>query len=299
MPSATTTNPTTSSYDENGFTTYFDDAVEDFLKDLPLDKDNASANRSNARAEDSTTKDIDEEVRIKRARRPTAKLDDTRLLSSNGIPRLRKISKTRLKFRGKGHEFTDIANLLSMYQLWLDDLFPKAKFRDALGMVEAVGHKKRLQVMRKAWIDETKPFRNNETTVEEEEVRMNGGLPGDTGRGADAEAEEVGVSGVVTAAQPTSTDAPDDDELDALLAENTNATTTQKASQPPPKRGPFEEEDIDDDELEALLAEEPEANTVAKQASAPMSNDKATGRTPPREDDFADEEDAMADMDLW
>lgn len=47
---------------------------------------------------------IDEEVKVKKARAPTAKLDETRLLGEKGIPRLRKITKDRLRFKGKGHE---------------------------------------------------------------------------------------------------------------------------------------------------------------------------------------------------
>jgi replication fork protection complex subunit Csm3/Swi3 len=47
---------------------------------------------------------IDEEIIITKKRIPIPKLDDHRLLSDAGIPRLRKISKERLRFKGKGHE---------------------------------------------------------------------------------------------------------------------------------------------------------------------------------------------------
>ncbi|KAF2843134.1 Swi3-domain-containing protein, partial [Patellaria atrata CBS 101060] len=97
---------------------------------------------------------IDKEITITKKRQPTAKLDISRLLSPAGIPKLRKISKDRLKFRGKGHEFTDVARLLNTYQLWLDDLYPRAKFADGLLMIEKLGHSKQLQIMRKQWIDE-------------------------------------------------------------------------------------------------------------------------------------------------
>ncbi len=50
-----------------------------------------------------------------------------------------------------------MARLLAFYQLWLDDLFPKAKFLDALAMVEKLGHMKRVQLMRMDWINEGKP----------------------------------------------------------------------------------------------------------------------------------------------
>ena len=44
-----------------------------------------------------------------------------------------------------------------MYQLWLDDLFPKARFADALAMVEKEGHKTSMHKMRTEWINESKP----------------------------------------------------------------------------------------------------------------------------------------------
>ncbi|KAH6607095.1 replication fork protection complex subunit csm3 swi3 [Trichoderma cornu-damae] len=73
---------------------------------------------------------IDEEVSVKMRRRdPLVKLDEERY-------------------------FSDTASLLSLYQLWLDDLFPKARFLDALTMVEKVGHKKVLMIARNEWINQ-------------------------------------------------------------------------------------------------------------------------------------------------
>ena len=46
---------------------------------------------------------------------------------------------------------------MNFYQLWLDDLFPRAKFADGLSIIEKLGHSKRLQTMRREWIDEEKP----------------------------------------------------------------------------------------------------------------------------------------------
>ena len=54
-------------------------------------------------------------------------------------------------------QFSDAARLLNFYQLWLDDLYPRAKFADGLSMIEKLGHSKRLQTMRRTWIDEEKP----------------------------------------------------------------------------------------------------------------------------------------------
>ena len=54
-------------------------------------------------------------------------------------------------------QLSDAARLLNFYQLWLDDLFPRAKFADGLSIIEKLGHSKRLQTMRREWIDEEKP----------------------------------------------------------------------------------------------------------------------------------------------
>lgn len=56
---------------------------------------------------------IDEEIVVTKKRIPIPKLDDVRLRSEPGIPRLRKISKERLRFKGKGHE----VQLICIYTL--------------------------------------------------------------------------------------------------------------------------------------------------------------------------------------
>lgn len=54
-------------------------------------------------------------------------------------------------------QFSDAARILNFYQLWLDDLFPRAKFADGLAIIEKLGHSKRMQTMRREWIDDEKP----------------------------------------------------------------------------------------------------------------------------------------------
>ena len=49
-----------------------------------------------------------------------------------------------------------MARLLNAYQLWLDDLYPRAKFVDGLAIIEKLGHTKRMQTMRREWIQESK-----------------------------------------------------------------------------------------------------------------------------------------------
>jgi replication fork protection complex subunit Csm3/Swi3 len=228
-----------------------------------------------------------------------------------GIPKLRKIAKTRLKFRGKGHEFTDMSRLLNTYQIWLDDLYPRAKFRDALTMVEKVGHSKRMQITRRAWLDETKPFQK-EPSPEPTLSNSNGpeasrGDVGDEDLFAEMMAENNAEQGsrpndstgdanppAVSARQESSqnNDEPDEDELDQLLAEQSNTGEVQ--SRPTQaRRGPFMD-DIEDeeDDLDALLAEQ-------GQVPSAMPSRPSTSK-PQQHDDFAAEEEAMAGMeDMW
>ncbi|GAA87267.1 chromosome segregation in meiosis protein 3 [Aspergillus luchuensis IFO 4308] len=128
----------------------YDAGLESTLQDITVD-----SNRGGPIA--APMLGLDEKVTITKQRRSTVKLDEGRLLSQAGIPKLRSTAKSKLKFKGKGHEFSDAARLLNFYQLWLDDLFPRAKFADGLAIIEKLGHSKRLQTMRREWIDEEKP----------------------------------------------------------------------------------------------------------------------------------------------
>ncbi|KAF2653255.1 Swi3-domain-containing protein [Lophiostoma macrostomum CBS 122681] len=215
---------------------------------------------------------IDEEIKIVKQRRPIPKLDDNRLLSDAGIPRLRKISKDRLRFKGKGHEYGDIARMLNMYQLWLDDLYPRAKFADGLAMIEKLGHSKRIQYMRKEWINESKPRHTAGDSDEEEEV--------------DAQAS-------TTVAQPDLMEGVQSEQRtqDADTAER-EQESNQLGLEPTPT--PSGAAEPDDDELDALLAEEAETNRLAQATTMPSQ------RPAVERDAFADEMEAMADMDdFW
>ncbi|PGG96945.1 replication fork protection complex subunit Csm3/Swi3 [Blastomyces parvus] len=140
----------------------YDVEPDEILEQTDLNQHNDSSNSTSRRNDEPAVSNganlgLDEEIKVAPKRRPVAKLDETRLLSPAGIPKLRKNAKTKLKFRGKGHEYSDAMRLLNFYQLWLDDLYPRAKFADGLAMIEKLGHSKRIQIMRKEWIDEGKP----------------------------------------------------------------------------------------------------------------------------------------------
>ncbi|EER28304.1 hypothetical protein CPC735_061770 [Coccidioides posadasii C735 delta SOWgp] len=140
----------------------YDAGIEDLLRDPEEEKNDGRASGTGTGSTENKNDDLVglEEIKITRKRAPPVKLDENRLLSQAGIPKLRKSAKTKLKFKGKRHEFSDVARLLNFYQLWLDDLYPRAKFADGLSIIEKLGHTKRMQVMRKEWIDEGKPGRN-------------------------------------------------------------------------------------------------------------------------------------------
>ena len=205
---------------------------------------------------------LNDEVKIKKARIPNPKLDEKLLLSTPGIPKVRAVAKKgvakKLRFKGKGHEFTDVGKLLDYYQLWLDDVFPRAKFASGLKMVEKVGHSKRMAVVRKEWIEEGKPSyvsremmqrqveeaareREKEGAVEKREVERLSGNEGDgemffpsPTKGMQKKTEDGGEE-------------PDEDDLDALLAEQSEAAARKETKA-------FESGE--DDDLDALLAEQ-------------------------------------------
>lgn len=94
---------------------------------------------------------IDEAVSV-HTRRNIAKLDDEKLLSSKGLIWIVHQAPERMRWKGKTHEFDDLRRLLSFYQVWAHELFPKARFREILRMIQKRGHSKRIKVARAQWI---------------------------------------------------------------------------------------------------------------------------------------------------
>ncbi|KAF9740177.1 hypothetical protein PMIN04_001801 [Paraphaeosphaeria minitans] len=222
--------------------------------------------RSLKPAADDSGLGIDEEIKVAKKRDPIPKLDDNRLLSDPGIPKLRRITKERLKFKGKGHEYGDIARMLNMYQFWLDELYPRAKFADGLAMIEKLGHSKRVQMMRKEWIDEGKPKHNAREDEDEEVADANGSVQRENDLMEDGQGEMN--RSVEHDAQPS-------------------VPNGEKGPSPPP-------DEPDDDELDALLAGDPAP------AHPPTAAAVNTATNVDDDDPFADAMDAMADMEgMW
>ena len=209
-----------------------------------------------------------------------------RLLSATGIPKLRRISKERLRFKGKGHEvftelpflhshahksqYGDIARMLNMYQLWLDDLYPRAKFADGLAIIEKLGHSKRIQYMRKEWIAEGKP-KTGESDPEDNDV-----VTAETT--GDHSAERMEGVEVKNIAQENEPRASEKNDVPQQILDTSRGL----------------EDDPDEDELDALLAD----------SAAPGTSFASTALRPklaaPEEDNFEDDEDAMAEMEgMW
>lgn len=205
----------------------------------------------------------------------------------------------------------------------MDDLYPKAKFLDALGMVEKAGHTRQMRMARMEWIDEGKPRdAADENEVDDDgfgepesrdaakfparvaPIFHNGGKPG--GRPATPSIDDLfadddlydatpKASGKAATGAETTTGQPDDDEedLDALMAEEEAQRTAPVSifgnGQVPQKlvSRPAAPDD-DDDDLDALMAE---AEAMSGPTKA-TSNDKAK-RPQPAQGDEEDDLDAL------
>ncbi|KAJ5895474.1 hypothetical protein N7495_007165 [Penicillium taxi] len=207
---------------------------------------------------------LDEEVEVEKKRQPIAKLDDARLLSQKGIPKLRKTAKQKLRFKGKGHEFSDAARLLNFYQLWLDDLYPRAKFADGLTMIEKLGHTKRIQTMRKEWINEEKMETFNGSGSHSLPTRVSSDRNGastesPTATSSTQRPQEISISAGqdlfmpdlgTGAMQPqASYPEPDDDDLEELLKEQDESTSAA----PIPESRPLNHNNDFDADYEAMM----------------------------------------------
>ncbi|CZR62924.1 related to CSM3 Protein required for accurate chromosome segregation during meiosis [Phialocephala subalpina] len=253
--------------------------------------------------EEKAKQAVDAEVEITRKpRAPRVRLDENRLLSANGIPKLRNRAKHHLKFKGKGHEYSDAARLLSFYQLWLDDLFPKARFLDALAMVEKMGHKKRMQMMRMEWINEGKPKPDNDDLFDEPTLpaRENGE------REKDVPLAPIFEKRASERPKTPEANADVDVEMDDLYNATPRAARKQPAEVTASQNGtsifgnattaPAVEDEPFDDDLDALLAEEEMLQATSGNAQ-PVP---AISKTIVAESGFDDDEEAaMAEMDMW
>jgi replication fork protection complex subunit Csm3/Swi3 len=208
--------------------------------------------------------------------------------------------------------------MLSLYQLWLDELYPRAKFLDSLAMVEKLGHSKSMQFRRRDWINEGKP-RDTWPEAEPQPQAANGDARSKTifADGSNSAEQQAHVPDEVNAAakidgQPNDPDglflsedereagAPDEDELDALLAEgSTGAKTKLAPTVPQPSQDSLRTSPVREGDLDALWAEhEADAEKENRDTGKSLKHGPPPQFSPPA-DDFADEMEAMADLDMW
>ncbi|KAL4902878.1 replication fork protection component Swi3-domain-containing protein [Aspergillus multicolor] len=254
----------------------YDVGLDDILQEINVNTSRLNQPKPSAQPDNSgVVLGLDEEVKVAKKRQPIAKLDEDRLLTQAGIQKLRRSARKNLKFKGKGNEFSDLARLLNFYQLWLDDLFPRAKFADGLAMIERLGHSKRLQTMRRTWIDEEKPkpadeALDNEPSATESRRSVPKDTPRSPGRLADMGVDEDLFIPDITNNQQSAHEAgsaPEDDEfdeLDALLREHREEPDLgmpTSTGAPGTDSGPPNEDAFD--ELDALLREHEDEHDVA------------------------------------
>ncbi|CAI9096930.1 OLC1v1033194C1 [Oldenlandia corymbosa var. corymbosa] len=109
---------------------------------------NGSANYSNKNFnswKNSTPKSAPEAEKPKTLRKPRPTLTPDLLLSNDGIGHILRHFPRAFKYRGRGHEVSDLGNLLGMYAEWHSHLLPYYSFDHFVHKVEQVGAKVRVK----------------------------------------------------------------------------------------------------------------------------------------------------------
>lgn len=129
--------------------TQFESDLEDITHiESPAAQSRPKLNLSLDLSDEEKTNDqnkIQDPLKAIRKPRYIAKLDAEKLLSADGLPKLLSDSR-KLRFKGKGHEKADLEKLLSFFQLWGHNLFPKLKFKSFVDRAEKLCKEKRTRV---------------------------------------------------------------------------------------------------------------------------------------------------------
>jgi len=192
-------------------------------------------------------------------------------------------------------QYSDASRLLAFYQLWLDDLFPKARFLDALAMVEKAGHKKIIQNARMEWINEGKP----RSSVHEDSLFDEPPVPGrEQQKGKTAERvapifEKREGERMKTPVVRGETELFGEEDEEDIYGASPRGVRTQQATATTggggsslfgPARS-MGDDDFPDDDIDALLAEE-ESMRTSKPAAKP---------TAPQDEDMDDMDALLAE----
>ena len=178
-----------------------------------------------------------------------------------------------------------MARLLNVYQLWLDDLYPRAKFADGLAIIEKLGHTKRMQTMRREWINEGKPPESLHSLGEgaerptgEQVVSKNGPDHSQEVKLSDRPRTPIAV-------------VEEDDDLYAATPKIARGDGTTKRNFGTKYLVPVDDDADAEDDLNALLWED-STKTVPLLGQTPGS--------PRKEENFFDEEEAILALnDMW
>lgn len=104
-----------------------------------------SAYYPDKRSKNSFTANKAEEEKPKRVPRTRPKLTPDLLLSENGLGHILRHFPRAFKFRGRGHEISDLRNLLGLYAEWHSRLLPYFSFDQFVHKVEQIGAKNRVK----------------------------------------------------------------------------------------------------------------------------------------------------------
>ena len=190
-------------------------------------------------------------------------------MSPQGLPKLRRTAPEQVgkKLRGKGHEYKDASRILAFYQLWADDLYRKATFRDTISIIEKLGHTKRVQIARNQYLDDFLPRRippEIEAEIARQENRKEGAqdndddlyevppprIPGPSNTVQEENGESLFLGGDDSDGDPSG--APDDAELDILMRETMSEARVPNAGPANEKEKLRLMEDEFDDGFEAI-----------------------------------------------
>ncbi|BGP13632.1 hypothetical protein JCM10213_007808 [Rhodosporidiobolus nylandii] len=244
-------------------------------------------------------------------RRVVAKMDEARLTGEMGFPKLQRELK-KVKIKGRGHELADLRRVLTLYQLWTHEMFPRTNLRDTLATVEKLCHKRSVQRALKQYRDVEKNGASTSAAAEEDDLfgdLASSAAPFGVGAGGGAAAAATTSSSAAATKgkgkEPAQPDAGEDDwfadeeEILAELEREASASGPAKKAPEQKKRMVFEEDDAFAAEEEAILAElEREAaagsSVTAKKPEPPKERRSMVFEED--EDMFAAEEEILAEL---
>jgi replication fork protection complex subunit Csm3/Swi3 len=155
-------------------------------------------------------------------------------------------------------------------------------------MIEKLGHSKRMQITRRTWIDESKP----KASIEEDDTEHEP-LPATSNPGSQPNATGVKHREHISAEaalRPSS----EIYELDTISQQRTSGAGPSAGSPVIDRGAP------DDDELDALLAEDPDLNRAQNGNLNEITPSQGSHRPNSRtEQSFEDDEEALREMDMW